>query len=153
MSIATPTNLVVSQSAVDKYHQLNLAWTNNSNGEDNHRIERRRPDGSFVEIDTAPSGANSYIDSSPELEADVLYEYRVRAYEDPSYSDYSNIDSENTVSYVESFTVPLYDSENSEHFIIDSVADFDEINNANYRIFFIKPGNYIAAGHLVFTRS
>ena len=80
-----PTNLSatpVSSSRID------LAWTDNATGEQGYKVERS-PDGvSFTQIATVGASVTSY--ASTGLLASTAYTYRVRAYDGPNDSAYSN---------------------------------------------------------------
>lgn len=62
-----------------------------------------------------------------------------------------NGDGEPAVSYEVSLTLPTYDPNNSEHMLIDSNADWDQINSSTKRIFFVTPGDYRGKGTITLT--
>ncbi len=71
--------------------QLYLTWSDNSVGETGFSIERRvGTTGAFGQIATTPPGATAYTDSS--VADGTTYCYRVRAFNEAGYSDYSNTD-------------------------------------------------------------
>jgi len=71
--------------------QINLSWTDNSNNEQNFRIERCTGNGcsNFAEIATVGSNVTTYNDSG--LTRNTWYRYRVRASNTGGNSGYSNI--------------------------------------------------------------
>lgn len=86
---ATPTGLSAAVRKVNGKSEVALAWTDNSNNEQNFVIERSTSVASgFVEIGTAGSNAKNYTDES--VARKTTYYYRVRAVNQNSYSDYSN---------------------------------------------------------------
>lgn len=85
-AFAAPSGLtatMVSGTAID------LAWTDNTSTEDNFKVERSL-DGStgWTEIATPAANATTYSDTG--LTPGVTYYYRVRAYDAPTNSAYSN---------------------------------------------------------------
>jgi len=73
--------------------QVNLSWTDNSNGEDGFKIERA-PDnggvpGTWAQIDTVSNNVTTYSDFG--LNPSTRYWYRVRAFNSLADSDYSNL--------------------------------------------------------------
>jgi len=83
--LQAPSDLVAT-AVSDK--QIDLSWTDNSYDELGFKIERKKDEETFTEIDTANANATSYSDT--ELSSDTTYYYRVRAYNDAGNSDYSN---------------------------------------------------------------
>ncbi len=72
--------------------QINLAWTDNANDEIGFKIERKREsDSAYAEI--AAIGANITNYASTGLNGNVVYHYRVRAFNAGGHSAYSNADS------------------------------------------------------------
>ena len=72
--------------------QVNLSWTDNSNGEDGFEIERA-PDnggtpGTWAQIGTVSNNVTTYSDLG--LNSSTPYWYRVRAFNSQADSDYSN---------------------------------------------------------------
>ncbi len=81
---ATPTALATA--AVNG--QINLTWTDNSNGEDGYKVERSTNGVNFTEIaDIGPDSA-SYSDTN--VTNGTSYTYRVRAYDAGGFSAYSD---------------------------------------------------------------
>ena len=80
-----PTNL--SAEAVSN-QEIKLTWRDRSDNEIGFKIERKKEDGNFAEIDTVKANVTSYSDSG--LEGDTRYTYRVRAYNAAGNSGYSN---------------------------------------------------------------
>jgi Zn-dependent metalloprotease/transcriptional regulator CtsR len=68
--------------------RINLAWTDNATYEQGFKIERSTEGGPFVEI--ASVGANVTAYANTGLAGSTTYAYRVRAYENPNVSGYSN---------------------------------------------------------------
>ncbi len=68
--------------------QIDLAWTDNANNEDEFKIERHDGDGNFVQIATVSADVTSYNDTG--LSASTTYTYRVRASNGSGDSGYSN---------------------------------------------------------------
>jgi titin len=86
-----PTNLVatsVSSSRID------LSWTDNAAGEGGFKIERSIDGVNFSQIATRSANATTY--SNTNLNAGILYHYRVRAYSGADHTDYSNVASATT---------------------------------------------------------
>jgi len=80
--------------------EIELTWDDLSNNEAGFKLERRTASGSYGEIATLGSNAESYIDTN--LNQNTQYFYRVRAYNaagDSAYSneDYAVTDPANTV--------------------------------------------------------
>ena len=90
---AKPSNLTAT--AVSRT-QINLSWKDNSNNEKNFAIERCRGASctNFALIATVAANITSY--SNTGLTRNTTYRYRVRAYNQAGYSDYSNIASART---------------------------------------------------------
>jgi len=72
--------------------QVNLSWTDNSNGEDGFKIERARDNGgvpgTWAQIATVTNNVTTYTDFG--LNSSTRYWYRVRAFNSQADSDYSN---------------------------------------------------------------
>jgi YVTN family beta-propeller protein len=83
--LQAPSDLV-AVAVSDK--QIDLSWTDNSYDELGFKIERKKDDETFTEIDTASANVTSYSDT--EVSPDTTCYYRVRAYSDAGNSDYSN---------------------------------------------------------------
>jgi len=74
---------------------ISLAWLDVSVNEDGFELQRKGPDDSdFSSIADLPAGSTSYIDEG--LQTGVVYSYRIRAYNDKGYSDWSNVVSQET---------------------------------------------------------
>lgn len=72
-------------------YRIKLSWKDNSS-ETAFIIERKSPkSGEFKEIAVVPENDNSYIDTDRDLEADVTYQYRIRAVSGTTKSEYSDI--------------------------------------------------------------
>jgi len=85
---SAPSNLLVNQINV---YTFSLNWTDNSNGEDGFKIERKIDAGEFALIDSTTT--NSYIDDSVAKKGYGSVYYQVRAYKNNYYSDYSSNNS------------------------------------------------------------
>lgn len=91
--IPAPTNL--SATAVSS-NQIDLAWTDNSDNEDNFSLERS-PDGSnWSTIASLTANSVTYTDTG--LATASSYYYRVRAQESGWYSGYSNVANTTTLA-------------------------------------------------------
>jgi hypothetical protein len=90
---ADPTSLTANTASPS---QINLAWTDHSNNEDGFAIELSTDGVSFREIGTVGPNVQTY--SSTGLAAGTTYYYRVRAYNSPGYSAYTNVASALTQS-------------------------------------------------------
>ncbi len=76
--------------------QINLAWKDNSNGEDGFKIERKlSAAATFTQIGTV--GPNVTAFTSGSLSANAAYTYRVRAYNSSGNSPYSNLANATTL--------------------------------------------------------
>ena len=68
--------------------EIKLTWRDRSDNETGFKIERKRGDGRFEEIDTVRANVTSYSDTG--LAENTKYTYRVRAYNAAGNSSYSN---------------------------------------------------------------
>lgn len=84
--IISPTNLSAGSIQNDAVF---LNWEDNSSNESGFKIERKNNSSDFIEIDSVISNVTDYTDDSFLLAGD--YFYRVRAFNNYRYSDYSNI--------------------------------------------------------------
>ena len=75
-------------AAVVSSTQIDLSWQDNSDNEDNFKIERKTEGGTYSQIDTVPANITTYLDS--DLSPGTIYCYRVKAYNSVADSDYSN---------------------------------------------------------------
>jgi rhamnogalacturonyl hydrolase YesR len=86
-TLAAPTGLAANDGA----GQAALVWTDGSSNETGFKIERKplgTPDSSFVDVAQTAAGVTSYND----VTTPGSYTYRVRAFNDLTYSAYSNAD-------------------------------------------------------------
>ncbi|MFW6140559.1 MAG: fibronectin type III domain-containing protein [Acidobacteriota bacterium] len=79
---AAPSDLGATAIACD---QIDLTWSDNSDNESGFEIERTTDGQTF----TVSANTTSYTDNI-NLNENTTYSYRVRAYNDAGYSDYSN---------------------------------------------------------------
>lgn len=70
---------------------LNLSWIDNSNDELGFEIERAETGSDFSSLTSVPQDQTNFADST--VLPGVTYEYRVRAYNNFGYSDYTNVAS------------------------------------------------------------
>lgn len=83
---AAPNNLVAK---IKKKNKAELSWIDNSSNEDGFNIERSSSKkNEFIKINNVNCNVTSYIDIG--LEQGITYYYRVRAYENNKFSEYSN---------------------------------------------------------------
>jgi len=86
-SLLPPTNLSAKSIKVG---QIKLTWTDNSNNELGFIIERKRTlSNNYDFMDIVTIDIDNYLDNS--ISENISYDYRVRAYNQHSKSDYSNI--------------------------------------------------------------
>ena len=100
-----PSSLTATADGSDT---IDLAWSNGSSDEDGISIERSLDEVTWVEIDTVAAAETSYSDTS--CEELTTYYYRVRAFKNIGYSDYSNTDSDTTASASASYPACLDDA-------------------------------------------
>ncbi|MFO8008723.1 MAG: fibronectin type III domain-containing protein [Candidatus Brocadiia bacterium] len=68
---------------------IDIWWTDNANNEDGFSVERKTgASGTWSEIERLAADSTGYSDCS--MAPETTYYYRVRAYNDDGYSDYSN---------------------------------------------------------------
>jgi YVTN family beta-propeller protein len=76
--------------------QVDLSWADNSSGESGFKIERKTgSDGTYREL-AVKIDPNGTSHSDKGLDESTTYHYRVRAYDNDRYSDYSNVGSATT---------------------------------------------------------
>jgi hypothetical protein len=85
-TLAAPTGLTATAVSSSR---INLAWTDNANNEAGFALERSTNGVNFVVI--AFLGANTTSHANFSLTTGTTYHYRVRAYDGPNYSGYSNV--------------------------------------------------------------
>ena len=91
---AVPLDLT---AAVFSATRIDLSWTDNSSNEDGFRIERKTgAGGTWAEIATVGANTTSY--NSTGLSGSTNYFYRIRAYNLPGHSVYSDEDDATTLS-------------------------------------------------------
>jgi Zn-dependent metalloprotease/transcriptional regulator CtsR len=88
---AAPTGLTATAISSTR---IDLAWTDNATYEQGYKVERATGGGSFAQI--AILGANATAYSSMGLTPGTTYTFRVRAYDGPNHSGYSNTASATT---------------------------------------------------------
>jgi len=91
--LAAPTNLTATAVSPT---QINLAWTDNSGGEDGFLIERCEGGNKCVFIQIAGTSANVTAFASTGLKPSTNYTYRVRAFSTGGNSPYSNLAKDKT---------------------------------------------------------
>jgi Zn-dependent metalloprotease len=90
---AAPTSLT---AAAVSSGRINLAWVDNASNEAGFKVERSTDGVTFMEIATPGPNTRSYSDTS--LAGTTTYHYRVRAYDGPNVSAYSNVASATTLA-------------------------------------------------------
>jgi Zn-dependent metalloprotease/outer membrane protein W len=90
---AAPTSLTATAISSGR---INLAWVDNASSEAGFKVERSTDGVSFVEIAVLGPNVRSYSNTS--LAGSTTYHYRVRAYDGPNHSDYSNLASATTLA-------------------------------------------------------
>jgi subtilisin family serine protease len=118
------TATVVSSSRID------LSWTDSSTYESGFKIERSADGVNFVQIATRAANATQL--SNTNLVANTTYHYRVRAYDGPNDSAYSNVASATTQA-VAAAPTNLNASAVSSSRIVLSWTD-DSSNEAGFKI-------------------
>ncbi len=88
---SAPSNLAATAVSSSR---INLTWTDNANSEAGFKIERSTDGVSFTQIALMPANYTTY--SNTNLPAGTSYTYRVRAYEGPNHSGYTNTASATT---------------------------------------------------------
>lgn len=82
---SAPSNLQASPLSTT---QIRLTWRDNSNNEQNFRIERKSGTGAYAEIAMVGPNVTTYTDSG--LAQNTSYSYQVRAFNSVGFSPYSN---------------------------------------------------------------
>ncbi len=82
-----PVNLVLIEA---NYNRVVLGWNDRSAVEDGFRVQRRREEvgTTWETIGTSEANANRYIDQT--VASNAAYAYRVQAYNQSGYSDFTN---------------------------------------------------------------
>jgi len=94
-SLPSPTSLTATVSATSTT-QINLSWTDNSDNEDEFRIERKiGVSGTYSQIATVATNTVAYANTG--VSDGTIYYYRVRACNALSCSSYSNEDDATTI--------------------------------------------------------
>ena len=88
-----PAPTALTATAVNST-RIDIAWTDNAAYEQGHKVERATGGGAFIVIATL--GPNVTAFSSTYLTPGTTYTFRVRAYDGPNYSGYSNTASATT---------------------------------------------------------
>jgi subtilase family protein/fibronectin type III domain protein len=83
---AAPTNLTATPTTTGR---IVLQWTDNANNETGFRLERSTDGVDFRQISMLPQNTTSY--SNGGLTSGVTYYFRIRSYEGPNNSAYSNV--------------------------------------------------------------
>jgi len=87
--LSAPTNLLVNPQTATS---LKLTWTGTNQFEEGYKISRRVADGDW-EDDIATVDANDSQWTDNTINSTQIFQYRVRAYYQSDYSDYSNINA------------------------------------------------------------
>lgn len=117
--------------------QITLAWQDNSANEKGFTIERSANGGTFTQIGETAANVTRFTDAN--ITFDVLYEYRIKAFNDTQLSEYTN-----TVSYIAKNTAPT----------ISNILDLNaEYNSAFEPIAFTIGDQHIDASKLSVTLS
>ena len=82
---AAPTGLTAATLSSSK---IQLRWTDNATNEAGFRLERSIDGVTFAQVTVLAANTTSYTNTG--LTATTTYTYRIRAYEGPNYSGYSN---------------------------------------------------------------
>jgi len=82
---AVPSNLTATAVSSSR---INLAWTDNATNETGFKVERSTDGVNFTQIAILLANTTSYPNSS--LAASTSFTYRVRSYDGPNHSAYSN---------------------------------------------------------------
>jgi hypothetical protein len=94
-SLPSPTNFTATVSATSTT-QINLAWTDNSDNENEFRIERKTgASGTYSQIVSVATNTTAYANIG--VSDGTIYYYRVRACNAEACSSYSNEDDATTV--------------------------------------------------------
>jgi Zn-dependent metalloprotease len=88
-----PTSLIATAVSSGR---INLGWADNATNEAGFRIERSTAGGPFVLIATVAANVKSYANTG--LTGSTKYDYRVRAYDGPNNSAYSNVATATTLA-------------------------------------------------------
>ena len=88
---AAPSNLTATAVSSS---QINLAWTDNAVNEAGFKVERSTDGVNFTQVAALFPNKQAY--SSTGLVAGTTYHFRVRAYDGPNHSAYSNVASATT---------------------------------------------------------
>jgi hypothetical protein len=83
-----PSNLVATATSKGR---ISVTWTDNATNEGGFKLERGTDGVNFTQVAQLPANTTSY--SNGGLAKGVTYYYRVRSYEGPNHSGYSNIGS------------------------------------------------------------
>ena len=88
---AAPTNLTATAVSSDR---INLTWTDNATNEVGFKLERSIDGVNFSQIASPAANTTSYANTG--LTSSTTYHYRIRAYDGPNYSEFSNVASATT---------------------------------------------------------
>lgn len=89
---SAPSNV---QLSVDATSKVNINWEDNSSNESEFCVERSSNGGSFSEITRLAANVTSFMDES--TVENSSYSYRVRAYNNAGYSNYSGVTEIKTI--------------------------------------------------------
>jgi len=88
---AAPSNLTATAVSSNR---INLTWTDHATNEGGFKLERSTNGVNFSQVASLAANTTSYANTG--LASSTAYHYRVRAYEGPNYSAFSNVASATT---------------------------------------------------------
>ncbi|MFC1878921.1 PA14 domain-containing protein [Chloroflexota bacterium] len=102
------------EAVVTNQTQIDLFWVDNASNESGYEIERSADEMTWNLLDTLAPDAASFSDGN--LEPEINYCYRVRAFNGSGYSKYSNVDCASTLA------PPIEQTAFSESLMVGSVT-------------------------------
>ena len=82
--IPAPSNFTAESADITTVH---ISWTDNSNGEEAFKVEKKTGDGAWVDYYTAPADSTSWTDHNADLNETI--QYRMYAFKGAAKSDYA----------------------------------------------------------------
>lgn len=107
---------------------VRLTWSDKAKGEDGYKVQRRAGSGDWQGIADLDKNSESYTDRS--ASRGVTYNYRVRAYNDSSNSDYSTIATVTTVDPEPLSDAEILANDTVQKKITEAVADQEKKDQA-----------------------